>query len=103
MAIFLLLLLSIISAEVTSSSLKDNTYSFNWPILSKYDHFAKRQINAIRAGGRLIERHISYLQAAGYKSILSVVNFTTTDSEFKGVAGSWPSTSGSYKVIRNLF
>lgn len=68
--------------------------AFNPNSLTKYNVFVKTPASKepIQTGGRLIERHISYLAQAGFKSILSVVEFATNDTAFNGVNGSFPST-----------
>jgi protein tyrosine phosphatase (PTP) superfamily phosphohydrolase (DUF442 family) len=72
--------------------------SFNQNSLSKFNDFVKTPQNLakstiqIQSGGRLIERHIAYLQEAGFQSILSVVYFPTNDTVYNGVAGDFPST-----------
>ena len=69
--------------------------SFNPAALSKYNDFAKTPLNpeTIQTGGRLIERHLQYLAQAGFKSILSVVEFTTNDTVYNGVSGSFPASA----------
>jgi len=63
------------------------------PVLTKYDHFARHITNgALSTGGRLQEREVAYIASAGYLSILSVVEFNTSDSSFKGIDGDWPSS-----------
>ena len=63
------------------------------PNLTKFDHFTKHISNAaISVGGRLQEREIGYIAAAGFMSILSVVDFPTSDSSFKNMSGTWPSS-----------
>lgn len=70
-----------------------NASSAVGPVLTKYDHFAKHISNAaISVGGRLQEREIAYIASAGYHSILSVVEFNTTDTSFKNMPGNWPSS-----------
>jgi protein tyrosine phosphatase (PTP) superfamily phosphohydrolase (DUF442 family) len=61
--------------------------------LSKYNVFAKTPTEEIQIGGRLIERHIGYLAEAGYKSILSIVEFSSNDTFFNGVEGNFPSSA----------
>lgn len=73
--------------------------TFNENALTKFNVFVKTPLNKeqIQTGGRLVERHISYLAEAGFKSILSVVQFATNDSEYNGVVGSFPSSD--YEVV----
>jgi protein tyrosine phosphatase (PTP) superfamily phosphohydrolase (DUF442 family) len=70
--------------------------------LTRYNHFVKNPLYSastnndpkemIQTGGRLTERHLSYLSAAGYKSVLSVVYFPSNDTSYNNVNGSFPST-----------
>lgn len=61
--------------------------------VTKFDHFVKVPTTFIHTGGRLTERGIGYIAAAGYKSILSVVEFATNDTVYNGVAGAFPSSA----------
>lgn len=60
--------------------------------LNSYNHFLKYPLSSIQTGGRLTERQIAYIAQDGYKSLFSVVEFTTNDTSFNGVNGSFPST-----------
>jgi len=75
----------------------------NWATLSRYNHFSKRNnpSTQLYTGGRIQEREIEYLYTAGYKSIISISNFTTNDTNYKNIDGSWPS-SDYEKSISNL-
>eukprot|EP01031_Cornospumella_fuschlensis_P046857 gene46857-57371_t len=68
--------------------------SFNQYALTKFNDFSKTPLNkeSIQIGGRLDERHIAYLAEAGFKSLLSVVVFSTNDTVYNGVTGPFPST-----------
>lgn len=59
---------------------------------SSYNHFLKPPADNIQSGGRLTDRQIGYISQAGYKSLLSVVQFSTNDTVFNGVNGSFPSS-----------
>jgi protein tyrosine phosphatase (PTP) superfamily phosphohydrolase (DUF442 family) len=67
---------------------------FNPYSLSKLNSFSKTPLitDFIQIGGRLIERHISYLAEAGFKSLLSVVSFPSNDTIYNGVDGTFPSS-----------
>lgn len=73
------------------------------PTLTKYDHFVKHlSIGGISTGGRLQEREIAYIASAGYRSILSVAEFTTADTTFKNMAGNWPSSEQEKILAESL-
>ena len=78
--------------------------SFNDNSLSKYNVFVKTPQNAgeIQTGGRLIERHVSYLQEAGFQGLLSVVYFPTNDTVYNGVPGDFPSSDYEMALAANL-
>ncbi len=61
--------------------------------LTKFDHFVKVPFSNIHTGGRLTERQIGYIATAGYASILSVVEFSTNDTIYNGMNGTFPSSS----------
>ena len=61
--------------------------------VTKYDHFVKTPSSYLRTGGRITDRQIGYISQAGYKSILSVVEFTTNDTSYNGVDGAFPSSA----------
>ena len=80
------------------------------PVLTKYDHFSKHlTIGAISTGGRLQTREIGYIAQAGFASILSVVEFNTSDASYKNITGDWPSseneksTAQSYGLAMEYF
>jgi len=75
---------------------------FVWYDLSKYDHFAKRPTVGVRAGGRLTEREVSYIKAAGYNSFITTANFTTSDSTFNGMEGVYPSSDEEKELVKSL-
>jgi hypothetical protein len=60
--------------------------------LTSLNHFLKTPSTSIQTGGRLTERQIAYIAQNGYRSLLSVVQFTTNDTSFNGVNGTYPST-----------
>ena len=68
--------------------------TFNWATLSRYNHFSKRNnpSTQLYTGGRIQTREIEYLYNAGYKSIISISNFTTNDTNYKNINGDWPSS-----------
>ncbi len=57
---------------------------------------------AINSGGRLITRHLEYLASAGYKSVLSVSEFSTNDTTFNGVSGDFPSSDYEMKLLNSF-
>jgi protein tyrosine phosphatase (PTP) superfamily phosphohydrolase (DUF442 family) len=61
--------------------------------LTKFDHFVKPPTSTLHTGGRLTERQIAYIAQSGYSSIFSVVEFSTNDTVYNGVSGSFPSSS----------
>ncbi len=76
--------------------------SYNWATFSKLNHFTKRVTEGgIYTGGRLQNREIAYIAQAGFASILSVVNFTTTDTSFKNITGSWPSSDSEKTIVES--
>jgi len=86
MTLFVLVAL-LISSEIVSAT-------FNPFSLTKYNDFSKVPANneSILTGGRLIERHLAYLQQAEFLSLLSVVVFPTNDTVYNDVIGKFPST-----------
>ncbi|RYH31156.1 hypothetical protein EON65_03320 [archaeon] len=76
--------------------------SFNQYALTKFNDFSKTPANkeSIHIGGRLDDRHIAYLAEAGYKSLLSVVVFSTNDTVYNGVEGLFPSTDYEMSLIQ---
>lgn len=70
-----------------------NCYGEDQKSVTKYDHFVKTPTPSLHTGGRITDRQIGYISQAGYKSILSVVEFTTNDTSYNGVDGSFPSSS----------
>lgn len=72
------------------------------PTLNKYDHFSKHMtIGAMSIGGRLQEREIEYIAQAGFASILSIAEFNTTDTTYKNVTGSWPSSQDEKEIAKS--
>lgn len=61
--------------------------------LSRFNHFVKVPSDTIHTSGRLTERHIAYIAEAGYKSLVSLATFSSNDTSYNGVQGSFPSTS----------
>lgn len=69
--------------------------TFNVNSLTKYNVFVKTPqspAEIIQTGGRLIERHLAYLQEAGFQGLMSVVYFPTNDTIYNGVVGDFPSS-----------
>lgn len=67
--------------------------------LTKLDYIAKHPSAAlIKTGGRLTERQVEYLAAGGYASIVSVFNFTTTDSSYMNVVDTFPSSDSEINI-----
>merc|ERR1711871_345401 len=64
------------------------------PVRTPFDHFSKQSFpsGTIVSGGRLVRRHLNYLAAAGFKSVVSVVPFQT-DTTYNGVPGDWLSSA----------
>ena len=60
--------------------------------VTKFDHYVKTPTSLLHTGGRITDRQIGYISQAGYKSILSIAEFTTNDTSYNGVAGTWPSS-----------
>lgn len=74
--------------------------TFNANALTKFNVFVKTPADTdgiIHTGGRLIERHLAYLQEAGYQGLLSVVAFPTNDTVYNGVEGAFPSSD--YEMV----
>lgn len=76
--------------------------TFNQNTLNKFNDFVKTPSTqfAVQTGGRLIERHLSYLSQAGFKSLLSVVVFSTNDTVYNGVSGSFPSSDYEIQLAK---
>jgi protein tyrosine phosphatase (PTP) superfamily phosphohydrolase (DUF442 family) len=68
--------------------------------LNSYNHFLKVPTSYIQTGGRLTERQLAYIAQDGYKSLFSVVQFTTNDTSFNGVNGSYPSTDYEMSIAQ---
>lgn len=77
--------------------------TFNVNSLSKYNVFVKtpQSSEIIQTGGRLIERHVAYLQEAGFKGIMSVVFFPSNDTLYNGVVGNFPSSDYEMTLASN--
>ena len=60
---------------------------YEWATLSKQDHFVKKPAEGILVGGRLTQRQIVSLSDAGFKSILSIVNFTADEDSYNNING----------------
>ncbi len=83
--------------------------NFNPNDLGKFNDFVKTPHSdsptataaseTIHTGGRLIERHLQYLAEAGYKSVLSVVQFATNDTVYNGVAGNFPASDYEMQLL----
>jgi hypothetical protein len=77
------------------------SYVFNPNSLTKFNDFDKAPKNneKIQTGGRLIERHLGYLSEAGFKGVLSVVQFPTNDTVYNGVSGNFPSSDYEMSLV----
>ena len=69
--------------------------------LTSLNQFLKVPTDSIQTGGRLAERQLGYIAQSGYKSLLSVVQFTTNDTSFNGVDGSFPSTDYEMSIAKS--
>ena len=89
MAIFVFGVLTILSLILTVDA-----GQFNLNSLTKFNVFVKTppSTETIQTGGRLVSRHVAYLQEAGFQGLLSVVYFPTNDSTYNGVNGDFPSS-----------
>lgn len=102
---FFLLLSFIVLLAITSLSFTQ-AGTFNANDLGKFNDFVKLPSGSgsngevtIQTGGRLIERHLQYLVEAGYKSVLSVVQFSTNDTTYNGVPGNFPSSDYEMSLL----
>lgn len=97
MMLFTLLFVTKLIADVVGQT----TYSFSTSRLGSYNHFVKSPQNGelIQTGGRLIERHLGYLLEAGFKSVLSISEFSTNDTIYNGVPGSYPSSGYEMSIV----
>lgn len=67
--------------------------------LTAYDTFAKTPPSEnIRVGGRLTSRQIESIAEGGYKTIISVFNFTTDDSSYNSVDDIYPSSNNEVLI-----
>jgi len=94
--------LFIILIIILLSDLIDAT--FNWATLSRYNHFSKRNNPSTQlfTGGRIQKREIEYLYTSGYKSIISISNFTANDTNYKNIDGDWPSSEYEKFISNSL-
>ncbi len=94
---FLLIVFSILFIDLIEAT-------FNWATLSRYNHFSKRNnpSTQLYTGGRIQTREIEYIYTAGYKSIISISNFTTNDTNYKNVNGDWPSSDYEKYISNSL-
>jgi len=68
--------------------------------LTSFNHFVKTPWADINTGGRLTEREIAYIAQSGYKALLSVVVFSTNDTSYNGVNGSYPSSEYEASIAK---
>lgn len=75
---------------------------FEWATLSKLDHFVKKPSEGIYVGGRITTRQIQALSDAGFKSILSISNFTDDDASYNSIAGDFPSSANEENFAKSI-
>eukprot|EP00597_Dinobryon_sp_UTEXLB2267_P003403 CAMPEP_0170065592 /NCGR_PEP_ID=MMETSP0019_2-20121128/5619_1 /TAXON_ID=98059 /ORGANISM="Dinobryon sp., Strain UTEXLB2267" /LENGTH=393 /DNA_ID=CAMNT_0010272495 /DNA_START=150 /DNA_END=1331 /DNA_ORIENTATION=+ len=93
-----LLLLRLIDFSVISLKNTEEAVS-----ITKFDHFVKVPYYNLHSGGRLTERQIGYIASAGYSSILSIVDFSSNDTSYNGVNGSFPSSAYEVEIANDIY
>jgi protein tyrosine phosphatase (PTP) superfamily phosphohydrolase (DUF442 family) len=103
---------SLVLLVVCAVAISGVTTTFSTTSLTKFNDFVKTPHSnsasgnsadeTIHTGGRLIDRHLEYIAQAGYKSILSVVEYATNDTLYNGVSGNFPSSDYEMSIAKSF-
>ena len=74
--------------------------SVHWQTFSGTTHYLKRITPAVYVSGRLTSRQLGYVSEAGFKTVISLVDFPNRDDVFKGIEGEWPSSAEEADILK---